>query len=289
MTSKKRLAALAGAVTVTLAGGAAWATIPHASGVIQGCYVTKSGALRVVASAADCKKSELAISWNQQGQKGDTGATGAPGQAGPKGEKGDKGDRGLDGAAGAQGPAGDQGPQGLQGLPGQDASGGHFAGPWSPRNYSYFDTVTHNGSSWYAVEFPGPGDVPGSSPFHWIQLAAKGDPGPQGERGAQGDRGPQGIPGQQGPQGHAGISGYEMVHGPGDHVVNPFASFSRDAVCPLGKNVLGGGFSGNDIGISESAPSTGTPFPGSPDRWTVKGAAGPLPGNISVFAICADV
>jgi hypothetical protein len=60
------LGAIVGALTV---GGIAWADIPY-SGVINGCYATKDGALRVIDTSAgqscDTKK-ENPLSWNQSG------------------------------------------------------------------------------------------------------------------------------------------------------------------------------------------------------------------------------
>jgi hypothetical protein len=54
-------------------GGVAFATIPDSSGTIHGCYGPQ-GNLRVVDSAAGCRNSETALSWNQQGPPG-TGTT----------------------------------------------------------------------------------------------------------------------------------------------------------------------------------------------------------------------
>jgi len=88
------------------AGGVAYAAIPDASGLIQGCYKQASGQLRVVESASDCSSAELAISWNQRGEKGDAGPVG------PQGPKGDTGAAGPQGTQGAQGPPGPQGPAG---------------------------------------------------------------------------------------------------------------------------------------------------------------------------------
>jgi hypothetical protein len=56
--------------------GIAYAAIPGAGGQIQGCYVTKGGALRVVNAASECTKQELPLAWNQAGQPGTNGAPG---------------------------------------------------------------------------------------------------------------------------------------------------------------------------------------------------------------------
>lgn len=117
-------AAAVGAV----AGGVAWASIP-AAGVINGCYQKSVGNLRVVDSPGDCRPSELAISWRQQGEKGDTGPTGNTGLTGNTGPTGPKGDTGDTGATGAAGAAGATGPQGLPGGPGPPGSDGVDGAP----------------------------------------------------------------------------------------------------------------------------------------------------------------
>jgi hypothetical protein len=61
-------------------------------GVIDGCYKSQNGQLRLIDPATDsCNPSETAISW---------------GQTGTQGPKGDKGDPGPPGPQGIQGPAG---------------------------------------------------------------------------------------------------------------------------------------------------------------------------------------
>lgn len=112
-----------------------------ANGTINGCYRVaaaddddgQQGQLRVLAADQRCKKSELAIQWNQKGPKGDIGAQGIAGQAGPKGDAGaaglkgdqglksDQGLKGADGLTGADGLNGDQGLKGVAGAPGQPA------------------------------------------------------------------------------------------------------------------------------------------------------------------------
>jgi uncharacterized protein YjbI with pentapeptide repeats len=87
------IAALTAALSVT---GGAFAAIsartPDAGGVIHGCYLKSSGALRVTGST--CAKGERSLNWNQQGSPGPKGDTGVQGPQGPKGD------------IGAQGPAG---------------------------------------------------------------------------------------------------------------------------------------------------------------------------------------
>jgi Collagen triple helix repeat (20 copies) len=106
--------AIAGSVTYALAG-------IGSGGVINGCYKSQNGQLRLIDPATDsCHPSETAISWSQtgpQGPKGDKGDPGPQGPPGPQGAKGDKGDKGDPGPQGATGPTGPQGPPGLSGLP----------------------------------------------------------------------------------------------------------------------------------------------------------------------------
>ena len=62
------------AALVIALGGVAVAAIPDSGGTIHGCYQQTGGNLRVVESAADCRNSERAISWNQQGPPGPPGS-----------------------------------------------------------------------------------------------------------------------------------------------------------------------------------------------------------------------
>ena len=75
-----RLKSLVAASAVVAVGvivvGIAYAAIPGGGGRIQGCYVTKGGALRVVNAASECTKQELPLDWNQAGQPGTNGAPG---------------------------------------------------------------------------------------------------------------------------------------------------------------------------------------------------------------------
>jgi hypothetical protein len=69
--------AIAGAVTYAVAdiGG---------GGVINGCYKSQNGQLRVIDPATDsCNPSEKPISWSQTGPAGAKGASGATGAQGP--------------------------------------------------------------------------------------------------------------------------------------------------------------------------------------------------------------
>ena len=168
--------------------------------------------------------------------------------------EGPQGVQGPQGIQGAQGPQGERGPQGETGPQGQQGAQGQ----------------------------PG-------------QQGPQGPPGPQGERGAQGqqgpqgERGPQGTPGPAGAQGPAGVSGWVVVS-PGFEALDSLEEFTRSAVCPAGKRVLGGGYRGDDIEISKSYPGSAS-FGSPPDRWTVAGTAKLTltGGDITVYAVCANV
>ena len=90
MRKRDVLSAAAGAVVASvLAGGIAWAAIPGAGGVINGCYQKVEGQLRVIdPDTESCNPSEVAISWNEQGVQGEKGDRGDPGAAGRDGRDG---------------------------------------------------------------------------------------------------------------------------------------------------------------------------------------------------------
>jgi hypothetical protein len=79
--------AVSAVVAVAIAGGVTYALADIGSGgVINGCYKSQNGQLRLIDPAADnCLPSETAISWGQ------TGTQGPPGPPGPKGDQGDPG------------------------------------------------------------------------------------------------------------------------------------------------------------------------------------------------------
>jgi type VI protein secretion system component Hcp len=90
------LAALAGVLVLATGGFAVAAALPGTGSTIHACIQKNSGALRVVGSAKDCKKSERAISFDKHGRRGATGATGAAGAPGPAGPQGPTGPAGRD-------------------------------------------------------------------------------------------------------------------------------------------------------------------------------------------------
>ena len=82
--------------------------------VINGCYVKKTGVLRLLQSGS-CTAAENPISWNQvgpQGPEGPPGQNGAQGETGPPGPQGETGPQGPEGPQGPQGETGSQGPRG---------------------------------------------------------------------------------------------------------------------------------------------------------------------------------
>jgi hypothetical protein len=80
---KMRRLLFLGATIVVLAGlaaaGTAIATIPDSGGVIHGCYLKKTGALRVIDEGQQCTKLEHQVDWSQEGPQGLQGPQGLPG------------------------------------------------------------------------------------------------------------------------------------------------------------------------------------------------------------------
>jgi hypothetical protein len=68
--------------------------------VVNACYQKNAGELRLVNQAADCRPSEIPISWNIVGPQG------PPGNVGPQGPIGPQGDIGPPGPEGPEGPPG---------------------------------------------------------------------------------------------------------------------------------------------------------------------------------------
>jgi hypothetical protein len=119
-----------------------------------------------------------------------------------------------------------------------------------------------------------------------------GDPGlrgPQGDQGVQGFKGQPGVQGAKGDKGDpgpSGLSGYERATG----AWAPIASGGQVtvfAICPAGKRALGGGTETSPI-IDLDIIYSGS-F--SDSSWAIRvGADGNFgPGNVRVWAVCADV
>lgn len=85
--SRRVAVAVTAVVLVAIAGGVTYAVADiGGGGVINACYKSQNGQLRLIDPATDhCLPSETAISWGQTGTQGPTG---------PQGSKGDKGDPG---------------------------------------------------------------------------------------------------------------------------------------------------------------------------------------------------
>jgi hypothetical protein len=123
--------AIVGALGLSIGGaGGVFAAglIPDANGVIHACYQREDGDIHLVANPSECKKNEIAISWNQRGPIGATGATGAAGPTGAAGVAGPAGATGAVGPTGATGTTGPSGANGQNGAPGPTGPTGP-AGP----------------------------------------------------------------------------------------------------------------------------------------------------------------
>ncbi len=156
---KSITAAIAGAAVAAVAIGGVTLAV-GANDPLYACVTTKTGAVRMVAAATVCSRTETKITWNVQGPAGAPGAAGATGSIGPSGPQGAAGATGLkgdQGVPGPQGPVGADGATGRQGPAGADGS----TGPQGPAGVS-------------------------------------GPTGPQGPAGADGATGPQGPTGAPG-------------------------------------------------------------------------------------------
>jgi hypothetical protein len=100
-------------VVVAAIGSVAWAMTSANDKLFVACAKKKGGALRLVAVAKDCRKTERAVTWNQQGLRGLPGPRGVDGEDGLDGEDGFDGEDGVDG---------DDGSDGVDGLDGDDAT-----------------------------------------------------------------------------------------------------------------------------------------------------------------------
>ena len=75
LASRGGIAAVAGLAGLTIGiAGVAVASIPDANGVIHGCYLKKTGALRVIdTTKRHCTRDENRIRWNARGPQGPSG------------------------------------------------------------------------------------------------------------------------------------------------------------------------------------------------------------------------
>jgi len=106
---------VAAMLTLAVAGGIAYATIPDGNKVSTACMLKATGTIRLIDPSLPSSnllghcdsRLETQVSWNQQGQPGAAGPPGAKGDSGPSGPQGQSGDTG---ATGPQGPSGPPGP-----------------------------------------------------------------------------------------------------------------------------------------------------------------------------------
>ena len=138
------------------------------------------------------------------------------------------------------------------------------------------------------------------TPISWNERGAQGEPGVAGERGPEGPQGPQGPQGPVGPQGLQGAPGVAEISEV-EWVGRSFFQVDTDtrkraiAMCPVGKELLGGGFRPPwdvpGVRLVESGPffiDGATPAPG----WAVTmetSSPWPLRWDLGVWAICATV
>ena len=100
-------------VVVAAVASVGWAMTSATNDKLVACAKKKGGALRLVVAAKDCRKTERAVIWNQQGQRGLPGL---------KGDDGLDGEDGIDGEDGVDGDDGDDGVDGIDGDDGTDAT-----------------------------------------------------------------------------------------------------------------------------------------------------------------------
>ncbi len=94
MMQRTAVAATAlGTAVLVGGGGVAFAVT---TGTINACADRNTGALRV---ASECRTTEHALSWNQQGPAGPQGPKGVQGELGPQGLQGPPGPQGMPGPA----------------------------------------------------------------------------------------------------------------------------------------------------------------------------------------------
>ena len=92
-------------VVVAVVASVGWAMTSATSDKFVACAKKKGGSLRLVVAAKDCRKTERAVTWNQDGPRG---------LPGPKGAEGEAGADGLDGEDGIDGDDGDDGIDGIE-------------------------------------------------------------------------------------------------------------------------------------------------------------------------------
>lgn len=243
---------------VGIVAGAASTAFAQSSGVINGCYDSQTGNLRISGS---CRGNELPISWSQVGPQGPQGETGPQGPAGPQGEQG------FPGEIGPQGPVGPQGEQGIQGEVGPVGPQGEKGDPGE------MGATGPQGDTGPRGEI---GPVGPAGP--------EGPAGPIGEPGPKGEQGPAGPAGTDGTDGKDGVSGYQIVSRA--WTLGAGIAMTAYAACPAGKVVVGGGFvhGAPDVLSGGSWPGTGGTM------WNVDlTSRASFSVNVDVYAMCANV
>lgn len=201
---------------VMVVGAVAFGSIPGSGGIINGCYSSVTGHVRIIDSAATCLTTEVSLNWSQSGVAGPPGlkwrgawnpvesylATDAVSYGGSSyiavlanqavtpgtdiTKWGLLAERGSDGPIGPEGPTGPQGPQGLQGPPGMTGA-------------------------------TGPQGATGSQ-------GPAGPAGPVGATGATGPTGATGAAGAAGPQGPSGIVAFQKLQGSSGATIPTYGS-----------------------------------------------------------------
>jgi hypothetical protein len=133
----------------------------------------------------------------------------------------------------------------------------------------------------------------GEQHVHWGQTGPQGATGPQGPPGSHGPAGPQGPPGEKGEKGDAGangVSAWERVQNDVFVLNGPNQLYSVSAVCPLGKRVLGGGYSVSRNDASDEIVYNGPLNISSGSTWLVIAQQDEdVSFTLVAYAICAVV
>ena len=214
----------------------------------------------------------------EQGSAGADGTNGANGANGADGAQGPQGETGATGATGPQGPQGEMGPQGPIGPAG--TNGKTVLNGIGDPDFDllrigdfYINTTTNmifgpnTAGNWgTGTSLVGPqGDVGPQGPqgdqgIQGIQ-GLTGDTGDKGDTGDVGPQGIQGLPGTNGTNGTNGtdgVSGYERV--PTASANSSANTKTQTATCPVGKKVVGGGYSAsvNVMNVNSNNPTSDT-------------------------------
>lgn len=296
--SRLASASMISSVLLVVAGTVAFASIPDSSGVINGCYKTQNGQLRVIdSSTQSCAKGEIALSWNQVGPQGLTGATGAagpqgatgaPGPQGVTGATGATGAIGPNGATGAAGPKGDTGATGAVGSTGPAGAAGTDGAPGAP------GTPGTNGANGTNGTNGTDGTSVSSTPL--AVNDANCSNGGSAFTSANGTTyACNGAPGPAGPPGSGSLVSYYFQSVP-TRLPYTGGELPAYAKCNAGDFATGGGYQfspdGNlAISVIASIPSQ-TSVNGPVDSWQVVFNVGPLPPSgpgllVTVFAVCS--